>query len=324
MPYNKKRSWEYEDYKQWIDNGSPVNNFVDTLNLSNNNLTKLSDNIGNLTNLTYFYLETNQLTYLPDSIGNLRKLTYFSLQENNITSLPNSICDLINLTYFDLNNNNLTELPNNIGNLINLSVITLEYNNLTVLPESIGNIDNLNGIMLSHNKITTLPNNIFKSNRILHIYDYNADTSKELYEKSVDNYNKTLNSFSKQIYNFNESLMNQSIIITMPNNNNYSREATITGLNPLTFSNDIILNNDEEYNFYMPNKSINELPNNNTLLNKISNKLNKDILHEINKFGGKRTNKSKKNKKSRKFKKSNKFKKSRKSRKRKNNNKSNK
>ena len=74
----------------------------------------------------------------------------------------------------------------------------------------------------------------------------------------------------------------------------------------------------------MPNKSIGEMPNNNILLNKLSDKLNRDILHEIKQFGGKRTikrknsnktNKSKKSNKTNKSKKSKKSKKSRKSRK---------
>ena len=48
---------------------------LDSLTLSNNQLTSLPPQIGNLTALTWLYLGSNQLTSVPSEIGNLTSLT---------------------------------------------------------------------------------------------------------------------------------------------------------------------------------------------------------------------------------------------------------
>ena len=80
------------------------------LDLSYNQLSKLSDSITVLQNLSYLDLRSNQLSKLPNSISRLQNLSYFDLRSNQLSKLPNSIFLLQNLSYLDLSNNQLSEI----------------------------------------------------------------------------------------------------------------------------------------------------------------------------------------------------------------------
>jgi len=56
-------------------------------------------------------LSNNRLTTLPNDIGNLCSLNELFLQYNCLTRLPDSICDLSMLEELDVKNNRLSELP---------------------------------------------------------------------------------------------------------------------------------------------------------------------------------------------------------------------
>ena len=127
------------------------------LDLRGNQLTELSQSIGNLTNLKKLYLSENQLTELPDSIGNLTNLTSLELRKNELTELPEWIGDLTNLEDLHVWGNQLTELPEWIGNLTNLKSLYLSGNQLTELPKSFGNLTKLEELDLDDNKLTELP-----------------------------------------------------------------------------------------------------------------------------------------------------------------------
>ena len=84
---------------------------TDTLDLYINQLTgSIPPEIGNMTNLTYLYLDDNQLTgEIPPEIGNLTNLTKLYLFNNQLTGeIPESICDIFpNLSYINISNNQL-------------------------------------------------------------------------------------------------------------------------------------------------------------------------------------------------------------------------
>ena len=81
------------------------------------------DLIGNrLTETTYLTsLEPsdNQLTVLPAEIGQLTNLTYLDLGGNELTSIPPEIGQLTNLASLYLQNNTLTVIPPNSPDLPN-------------------------------------------------------------------------------------------------------------------------------------------------------------------------------------------------------------
>jgi leucine-rich repeat protein SHOC2 len=142
-----------------------------TLSLSCNQLKKLPDSIGTLSNLTCLKLRDNQLTILPDSIGDLVKLRELDLSENRLDSIPSSINNLLNLEDLNLRaNNQLKMLPKEIINLVNLKRLNLSYTGLNDLTDEIGNFVNLTGLFINNNQIIILPASINKLVNLAGLY----------------------------------------------------------------------------------------------------------------------------------------------------------
>jgi leucine-rich repeat protein SHOC2 len=142
-----------------------------TLSLSHNQLTKLPDSIGTLSDLTCLKLRDNQLTILPDNIGNLVKLSELDLSENKLDSIPSSINNLFNLEDLNLRaNNQLKILPKEIINLVSLKRLNLSYTGLTDLTDEIGKFINLTGLFINNNQISTLPTSINKLVKLTELY----------------------------------------------------------------------------------------------------------------------------------------------------------
>ena len=133
---------------------------ITSLDCSNNRLTSLPSELGNLTNLTRLSCSTNQLTSLPSELGNLTNLTRLSCSTNQLTSLPSELGNLTNLTYLSCSNNQLTSLPSELWNLTNLTDFYCYKNRLTSLPSELGNLTNLTDFYCSDNQLTSLPSEL--------------------------------------------------------------------------------------------------------------------------------------------------------------------
>jgi len=100
-----------------------------TLNLSNNNLTKLPAYVLGMTQLRELNLAHNQLTgALPGEIRFLKNLQKLNLSYNDMTGVPAEVGQLTELKELDLSYNRFTGLPNELGNLRNLKILNLTGN----------------------------------------------------------------------------------------------------------------------------------------------------------------------------------------------------
>lgn len=112
-------------------------------------LTKVSPEIGKLSNLQILKLSNNQLTQLPPEIGNLNKLKMLDLSWNQFYQFPTPILKLKNLESLYLVGNNITCLPPEVGELTNLEEMRLLGNRFIQLPLEIRNLQNLKRLVIS-------------------------------------------------------------------------------------------------------------------------------------------------------------------------------
>jgi len=133
---------------------------LEWLDLDHNQLSSLPSEIGKLVRLRRLYINNNQLTSLPPEIGNLALLIDLQLTDNQLSSLTKEIWKLIKLEWFHLDNNQLTTLSPEIEKLTQLIRITLRNNQLSSLPPEIGNMTWLSGLDLSDNQFASRPKEI--------------------------------------------------------------------------------------------------------------------------------------------------------------------
>nr|CAG4717597.1 unnamed protein product [Naegleria fowleri] len=105
------------------------------ITLFNNNLQRLPSNLFQLTQIETLYLQNNELCEISEEIGNLQNLTELDLFNNKLTSIPSSIGKLVKMKRLCLDNNDLRTLPTDIINLTNLISFSFHGNsNLKVSP----------------------------------------------------------------------------------------------------------------------------------------------------------------------------------------------
>ena len=127
--------------------------------------------IGNLSNLTFLYLNKNQLSGpIPPEIGNLTKLYTLFLYNNHLTgAIPPELGNLSELRELYLENNQLSgSIPSTLGNLSTLTHLYLQGNQLSgPIPPEIGNLSNLEILNLDYNQLSgPIPPELGYLNRI--------------------------------------------------------------------------------------------------------------------------------------------------------------
>lgn len=176
------------------------------LDLSNQGLTELPENIGELLHLEAIWLHDNELTKLPKSIGKLLNLKNLELHDNKLTELPDNLGNLMNLEKINLNNNKLKRLPESIGNLKNLRILWINHNNIDILPLSFKKLrlelfsigDNkleifpdLNGkyltsIHITNNKLKYLPISIMNLDKLDRLFTWGNDFGVDDFHLDMD------------------------------------------------------------------------------------------------------------------------------------------
>ena len=126
---------------------------LQSLHLTNNQITTLNNNFNGLNNLRVLYLSYNQITALGNSLKDLNNLEVLNLDNNQITTLGNSFHGLNNLDCLILSNNQITTLGNSLKDLNNLEVLDLSKNQITTLGNSFNGLNKLNELSLSGNPL---------------------------------------------------------------------------------------------------------------------------------------------------------------------------
>ncbi len=130
-----------------------------TLYLVNNNLTEISEKIGELTNLRNIYLDNNPIIFMPKNLLNLN-LQHISLSRCIVVemdSLMKLLSCIQTLNQLDLDAINLNQFPSALLGLEYIEGISLSNNNINSLPRNICDLKYLKYLNLSNNKFDDFP-----------------------------------------------------------------------------------------------------------------------------------------------------------------------
>lgn len=127
------------------------------LNLSNNQLTTLTEEFGKLSSLQELNLSGNNLYELPHSFVKLKNLRSLSLFGNRLKTLPKEICGLANLQVLNLEYNDIENISPEIYQLSQLHSLDLNANKLKSLPIELGELNNLRSLQFKQNFLSDLP-----------------------------------------------------------------------------------------------------------------------------------------------------------------------
>ncbi|APJ04245.1 leucine-rich repeat domain-containing protein [Silvanigrella aquatica] len=160
------------------------------INLSDNNLSKIPEELRELNKLKTIILNGNKINEIPSWFAEefpdledlrltscslqefpknvllLNKLKKLELRNNRLTSLPENIKNLQKLDRLELNNNKFSIFPEELLLLKNLTILDLGNNNISILPERVRNLRKLKQFHLFHNQIAALPKSIVQMNNL--------------------------------------------------------------------------------------------------------------------------------------------------------------
>ena len=127
------------------------------LDLSQQGLTELPPELGQLHTLRTLYLYNNQLRYLPPGIGQLSALQELVIGTNQLRWLPSEIAQLTVLRGLYASDNQLCRFPPEISQLNALHSLSLSNNPLTYLLPEIAQLSNLRELYLDNTQLHSLP-----------------------------------------------------------------------------------------------------------------------------------------------------------------------
>ncbi|MHA1488312.1 MAG: leucine-rich repeat domain-containing protein [Promethearchaeota archaeon] len=138
---------------------------IKAVNLEGWGLTSIPEEIFEMENLEYLFLDFNNLSTIPTGLSKLKHLKLISLKYNNITALTDgtmSVLKKIPLESLELRNNDITLLPESLKE-ISVEMLDLSYNKLYVIPEFLKDIKGLKTLYLRGYELDKIPSLIKKS-----------------------------------------------------------------------------------------------------------------------------------------------------------------
>lgn len=107
--------------------------YVQSMNLSGNNIKYLPFDFGKLTELRDLNISFNSMSMLPKSISKLTKMTILNLSNNNFAFLNDEIGEMAVLESLNLSKNLLTRIPSQVIKIRSLKFLDLSHNSLAHL-----------------------------------------------------------------------------------------------------------------------------------------------------------------------------------------------
>lgn len=138
---------------------------LEILNLSENKLSRLPKNLGDLKNLKVLLCLDNQFDHLPEVLAACPKLEMISFKANQIEAVSGSALPE-KLRWLVLTDNRVRHLPAELGRCHRLQKLMLAGNQLETLPDEMATCLNLELIRLAANRFEEFPSWLFELPRL--------------------------------------------------------------------------------------------------------------------------------------------------------------
>lgn len=127
------------------------------LHLNNYGLTRIPDEVSELTHLIKLTLGDNKLNSLPDSFRNLKALNWLNLSFNLFEEIPPILFELPNLRELSIGANLIKTLPEDLNLLRQFTDIKLQKNRISKINFNISNVDVSRAMHLEGNPLLDPP-----------------------------------------------------------------------------------------------------------------------------------------------------------------------
>ncbi len=129
---------------------------LEKLDLSFNNLSALPEDFGRLKNLKILFCSENLFTVLPEVLADCPQLDIVGFKSNFIENVSAKALNP-NIRWLILTNNRITDIPAEIGDCKRMQKLMLAGNRLEALPHELSKCLNLSLLRISANQLTQLP-----------------------------------------------------------------------------------------------------------------------------------------------------------------------
>lgn len=159
-----------KNYLEYLDSSVFDLEFLEHLDLSNNNFFKIPLGVNKLKRLSCLNLSFNFLSEINDL--DIDSLSFLYLRDNDLSSLPEDMCKFNSLIHLDVAHNCLKDLPIGMSIMLRLNCLNLSFNKLTFIPSCIFALGNLKYLNLGNNQITNILPTIEESKKAALDFSY--------------------------------------------------------------------------------------------------------------------------------------------------------
>lgn len=149
----------------------PEGNRIESITLTNNELTRIPSSIRRCKHLRSLNLEGNQIRHIPRWILDLDNLEDLTLNFNQLKLNRSDIRHLSKVKQIIIGGNGIEKLPNNIGRL-HCESMNLGKNKLRALPKSFANLKQIKSLIFYENKFEEIPEVLADFKELKHLDFY--------------------------------------------------------------------------------------------------------------------------------------------------------